>query len=135
MLDKKHEEFMKDIQEASKYMDVAVTKLYNKKPSEDDVNLYKKIIEAIKKINVDKVPLFENLIKKVEPDIENKIDLVQKFIISNIIISHLFLKKAENPSLFVTPIIMLIPYYQDNDTWFEVFTKHALPNILNNDLI
>jgi len=135
MFDVKHEEFVKDIQDASKAFDIAVDKYYNLKPTDKDINLYGKIIEAIKNINKDKVEAFEKLIKSVEPNIEDKIDIVQKFIISNVMISHLYRVKAKNPKIFVTNIIMLIPYYLDNNVWLDIFTKEALPLILNNNLI
>jgi len=127
--------FFKEFEEASNKLRDIGAKAYTVPPSKNDINLYLALKDIISKIHIDKASNFEKIIKAAEPNIENLNDLVQKYTISNILIQYLYEIKSRKPEVDIMPIITLIPYWADNETWLKAVSEEAMPYLVNLDLI
>jgi len=127
--------YLKELEEASKQLRAIGNKLYLAKKTDNDVNLFSIIVDTLKKISKEKAQRFEIMIKSIEPNIEEKIDTVQKLIISDFLITRLYQLKAEDPGFNILPILTLIPYYMDNESFTECMVNHTLPLLVNSNVI
>jgi Skp family chaperone for outer membrane proteins len=129
------QQYLKELAEASQKLQQLGTKLYMAPKTENDTNIFRIIVDTMKKMNRSKGERFEAIIKSREPNIEDKVDEVQKIIISSVLIHRLYEIKAENPELDILPILTLIPYYLDNQAFTECMITQTVPILVNNDII
>jgi len=126
---------LEELRQASQLIRNAGAQVYGAPPSDNDTNLFARLKDAISKIAVEKADNFEKLIKAHEPNIENLNDLAQKLVISNILIQYLYAIKSNRPDVDVLPVIMLIPYWADNETWLKCLEQETLAYLVNLELI
>jgi len=112
-------------------------KVYNDERSEDEPNLYEDILSLLRKLKPDSIPNFEKLIKKAEPDIENKKAIVQQYLITITLVEYLYYIKGKYnlDKLDISTIILGIPYYSDNKVWLNQMSKFVIPTMLKYNLL
>jgi len=109
--------------------------LYNAPKTEEDKNIFRHFIEALKGVHVEKGNKLEQELLSIEPDLDNKKDIVQKLIISSYLITKTYEVKAMNDEINIMPILTLIPYYLDVDSWLNCMIDKTIPLLVVNDIV
>jgi len=114
-----------------------ISKVYNDPRDKDEINLYQEVIDIIRHLKPESIPLFKQLMEKAEPDINNKKAIVQQYLITITLIEYLYYVKGKfNIKNFdISRLLLGIPYYSDNKVWLNQMSRFVLPEILKHNLL
>jgi hypothetical protein len=130
---REEEEKLKIEEEAVNIINSVGTRVYNIPRHEGELNLYKEILNSI---NVpEDVDKLKSLLEGIEPNLMNKNDIVQKIIISSILLNKIFILKHFKPDIDIFKLTKGIEYREDTGTWLRIMKEYTIPVLMNNDLI
>lgn len=104
-------------------------------PGENDVNMYSIICNKLKDTDDYSEVVFIEIVTGFDPDIFYKNDLVQKFIISISLLTYLYKLKATNQEVSICGMVLLLPYYMDNEDWLKTVITGLIPILVNNKIL
>ena len=127
------EETKKHLEELTQH----ISKVYNEPRDKDEINLYQEVIDIIRHLKPESIPLFKQLMEKAEPNINDKKAIVQQYLITITLIEYLYYVKGKfNIKNFdISRLLLGIPYYSDNKVWLNQMSRFVLPEILKHNLL
>lgn len=128
-------EAVKNLNESMENFEKVSKKLYSMKTDESDKNLYNLLVEKLLTLNKDSAIAFTTMIEKIDPDIMNKKDVVQRLTISGALNTYLYSLKAANDKIHISSLLATIPFYADDDQWLKVMRDTLLPHMVNNKML
>jgi hypothetical protein len=130
---REEEEKLKREEEAVDLINSVGNRVYNIPRHEGELNLYKEILNSISVTeDVDKL---RSLLEEIEPNLMNKNDIVQKIMISSILLNKIFILKHLKPDIDIFKLTKGIEYREDTGTWLKIMKEYTIPVLMNNDLI
>ena len=114
-----------------------ISKVYNELRDKDEINLYQEVIDIIRHLKPESIPLFKQLMEKAEPNINDKKAIVQQYLITITLIEYLYYVKGkfDIKNFDISRLLLGIPYYSDNKVWLNQMSRFVLPEILKHNLL
>lgn len=120
-------------EEATSMINDVANRVYALPRHDGELNLYKHILDSI--VEDDDKDSVSSLFDTIEPDLINKNDIVQKIIISSLLLNKLLLLKHTKKDIDIFRITKGIRFRDDTLTWLNVMVQYTIPILLNNNLI
>jgi len=121
LIDKYNKEGDLSIQELMELNDLNGKLLYSLKPNKNDINLVRKVADKLNDIKKGLGDRFLEIMKRIEPDIENKKDIVQQIILTTTLLPVFYRLKNKVEDLRLGLVVLYLHPKLEKRLWLEGF--------------
>lgn len=127
---------LQELEEATDILRDVGNQVYGMVRSDGDLNVYAHIMNKFAEMcTTDELVNIERIFLSVEPDIYNKNDVVQKILISSVLLRKFYIMKHVNTNFNIFNMIGGVKYELPNEAWLEIMLKHTVPLLVNNNIL
>jgi len=94
-------------------------------------SLINNVLNVAHDLNKESYNRLVKIIKHIDNKLFNKNDLIQKFMLNRILVTHVLKIRNEIDNDF-NSILAILSYKLSNKEWKKIVTKHILPTLINN---